>query len=394
MAAEVTVDPRLLEETRADDGSTLEMRVALGVSVKHTMRALEEILEETEHDSDWRGGWRIGRVGEDVVLGIAKSLEPERELLDLAARLTEKGLAGRLERYERPDVPLTRRHGYLLEARLRVGHQNSDLPSGWEVDLAALERVVRRAVDWCFEDAAGAAAVFSGSWGPAFVLGPGEDPADRMMDELRADGAAGAQVWAGGRTRSVYSSRVGGMITLLDSADPAGHGFWARAYAALRDVLRDVAADLAYGLVKHGSDRTASYLTSSLSRDWPHRHGCSPDPFSRGPVSIEDTHAPDAFALQALGPGYQGRIPPTPSYDRELIDQSTVLEHRDLGAWFDDLFVKLPLDRFSADVAKVPVPRVLADARAELEPILTTWRPNALIDRRALRPAPRRPRPD
>ncbi|MDQ3741069.1 MAG: hypothetical protein M3389_09020, partial [Actinomycetota bacterium] len=74
--------------------------------------------------------------------------------------------------------------------------------------------------------------------------------------------------------------------------------------------------------------------------------------------AFEDRFAPDAFGVQLLGPGYEGRVPPTPLYRAEPAGAGcTLLEHADLPAWLDEPFGP-------------EVPPVLAEAREALAPIL------------------------
>jgi hypothetical protein len=89
-----------------------------------------------------------------------------------------------------------------------------------------------------------------------------------------------------------------------------------------------------------------------------------------------DEYAPDAFGSQLLGPGYAGRVPPAPSYVKRAVADALLLEHEDPAAWYEQPFV--PATVALRNIARAPVPPVLANARAELAPIL--FRPDVIPD--------------
>lgn len=367
MSTEVVVDERLLAKTRVRRAlDSIYLRLRLSATPERTIAVLKEILVETPEveglgECDWV------RLGEHVILRFRDSWDYEREVLDLAEQLSGRGLEGRLELFEQPDIPPAHGGYYYLEARLRVGRHDDDVRARWRVDQAALELVVRRAVEWCFEDAPDAVPMFSNRDMGPFALDVGEDVGARMLEGLIVEpewGPGMARVYrvTSGGTRVVRASEVDGSVVMIDRPDSRADVSWETPYAAMRGVLCKTAPVLAYALVKHGANSS----TESLEYDWPRRPDIGPTSSTRW--DVEDTHAPDAFALQALGPGYQGRTPPAPSYTTKRIQDSTILEHCDLEAWFGSPFV--PPDTRFTEVKNIQPPAVLTDARAELAAIL------------------------
>jgi hypothetical protein len=153
-----------------------------------------------------------------------------------------------------------------------------------------------------------------------------------------------------------------GRVALIETGIP-----WRRTLAAAVEVLRSAEADLAYGFVKSGSSPLYVTQGESLRFDWPPRPDVDADRVRRGAV-YEDTHAPDAFAVQLLGPGYAERVPDAPPYEATPVGESTLLEHADLAAWFEAPFV--PPDVRWNQIRDVTPPLVLAEARVALAPIL------------------------
>lgn len=119
-------------------------------------------------------------------------------------------------------------------------------------------------------------------------------------------------------------------------------GDWESPYRALLDVLRRAAGWGSYGFVKRGTRPGA--VGWSLSGDW-----VEPAHFAGlnfGHHVYEDVLAPDAFGAQLLGPGYAGRVPSGPDWEREdLGGGSVLLVHRDPAAWFAEPFPAPELSR-------------------------------------------------
>ena len=147
-------------------------------------------------------------------------------------------------------------------------------------------------------------------------------------------------------------------------------GGWRRALAELTEMLREHAELLAYGCIKHGSAVTYARLGSSLRYDRPPRRDLPlRDAHRPGNEAFEDAYAPDAFGVQLLGPGYAGRVPDSPAWRQQRVGSASVLlEHIDLPAWFEAPFV--PCGSTNGELTEPPA--VLAQARAELAPILYT----------------------
>jgi hypothetical protein len=144
---------------------------------------------------------------------------------------------------------------------------------------------------------------------------------------------------------------------------------WREPVQELKSLLPAVAETVVYGLIKHGSSVTEAVFGESLSHDWPPRPGVRRTWPLTCARAFESSLAPDAFALQLLGPGYAGRLQPGSSWRQHNVASDTVvLEHTQPEAWFNVEFV--PYGPGMRTAIGVSEPAVLAQARREFAEIL------------------------
>ena len=368
MEHNVEIDERLLKKARGRRGpDPIYMRLVIAGDPVRLMDALEELFGTVPEDDEGLGEVDWVRVGDDVIFRLRDSWNYAGELLDLAQRLGERGFAGRIEPYRRAKVPAAVQGSqYYVMARLRVGRSDQQLKVGWRVDDAVLHGIVRRAVRWCLQETPAARVLLSPGDMGSFILDPGDNHADRLTEQLRCKDPLRPVEFASlgpiGGTRWVHAHRQTGAVELHARFRSEADDDWAALYAGVRNVLRDVASELAYGFVKHG----VNARPDPLAHDWPRRRDLIPRWSPRW--QHEDRWAPDAFAVQALGAGYQGRIPLAPSYQVEHVQDTTILEHRDLDAWFSAPLV--PAGTGVRQLVDTEPPAVLELARGELADIL------------------------
>lgn len=365
MGSHVEIDERLLKTARARrDSSSIYLRLRMSVDAQRLMDVLEEVLGTLPEDDEGLAEVDWMRIGDDVLLRLRDGADYARELLDLARDLQEQGISGRFESYRRPKAPpAVHASDYYVMARLRVGCHDEQLMPTWRVDETVLHAVVRRVARWCMSDAPDAAAVLTPRDMGQFVLPADDDHAGRLIEHLHHPMGFASLRPVGGST-FLQAARQTGEVMLMASPRSDAKGAWKPLYKGLREVLCDTAPHLAYALVKHG----VYPLGDPLEHDWPRRLDL--DPRWRPHWQWEDRWVPDAFVLQALGPGYDGRVPTAPSYSAQQLHKTTILEHRDPEAWFTTPFVPRGTDLHL--VINVKPPAVLDAARAELAAILAT----------------------
>ncbi|WP_028064761.1 hypothetical protein [Solirubrobacter soli] len=149
--------------------------------------------------------------------------------------------------------------------------------------------------------------------------------------------------------------------------------WWQATLSELAAFLERHAGRLAYGRVWRGrSPGETLRVQGMVGADWPDRRskhrgrGFSKEAF-------EAVLAPDAFGVQLLGPGYAGRVPVGPRWrGRPAGENAVLLEHVDPAAWFAAPFETQWTHWGPGKPVppEVPVPAVLAEARADLASIL------------------------
>jgi hypothetical protein len=374
----ISIDKALFDELRVPerDIHVLVLRVDRD-QLEHAEAAVDQVLlryhEEDEERYETvglsRGAWTWTRANDAIVMDVLDCDDPVLATVEeLAADLAALGVSGRLEPRPTTQVERLPALAYVIEARLHVGEAAPDGESlGWHTETEAWERVLTVAVDWCTDRGRLRDVVFRKSFLDPFLLDLKEDPIGRLMKE-REDNP---ELWTndGGETRWVTTDRMQSRISLitlfpLEESSPP----WRLAYAGMKEAVTVAADQIAYAFVKHGASTQYAELGMSLL-DWPARPGWDHRMTSGITAVLQDDHrAPDAFALQALGPGYDLPEPSFPSFTTERVSHTQLLEHNDLDAWFEGLFI--PPGTPYVDLPRIPIPTVLADARAELDPIL------------------------
>jgi hypothetical protein len=330
-----------------------------------------------EHDPARPGEWEWLGMPDGVLLLISDCDLFEEMMGELVAGLQCRGIEGVLDVHDWPRLPPAPAMGHILSCHLRVRGRRTHEVGGnrpvfmWRPDLDAHGVAVAAVERWCKQLGGQAAYEIRKSTIGPFPIDFHDDATLPFHEAFTDNGDGELRGATGEEWRQVgVSAYVGGIGLAIGSAD-LDVGTWRTPLEELTTLLRDNADALAYAYVRRS--RMASKFDDPLDRDWPPRPGNRPRGGGFTDRSFEDVFAPDAFAVQLLGEGYAGRIPDTIGYRREEVGEAgTLLEHVDLPAWFDAPFVP---DGRLPDPAEPP-PVVLADARAELEPIL--YRPGAL----------------
>lgn len=323
-------------------------------------------------DPPFAGEWDWVRVSDGVLVQVVECDTLEEVLPAVAAALERRGIEGAFDVHEPPAVATPPRTAHLLECRVRV--RGDRLRRGprdylWQADPDAHEAILAVADRWCRRRGAGAAySLSSGTVGPVPVEA-GENVLDRMREAVVDRIHTEVSAVMADEFRSVAARAWAGGVSLVVGGAWLEGGRWRRALGDLTGVLRDHAGLLAYGSVRRGWAVEEARLGDGLPYDWPQRTDSQPHGIGFAPQGFEDVYAPDAFAVQLLGPGYAGRVPDSAAWREERVGSAAVLlEHVDLPAWFDAPFV--PFRQRPRNVEEVQIPAVLAEARKELAPIL------------------------
>ena len=129
--------------------------------------------------------------------------------------------------------------------------------------------------------------------------------------------------------------------------------------AAVKELFAQVAADLVYARVRRENDPHRAESPETHQADRP-RH------YYLDAIAYEDHLAPDAYAVQLLGPGYRERLPDGGEWrTTELPGRRVLLEHADPAGWFDEIRLEAAIRGRS-----VPSSALRAQARASIAPIL------------------------
>jgi hypothetical protein len=355
---------------------------ALRESVLEVQAAYRAEAERApEPDPPWTGEWDWVRVSDGVLVQVVECEALESVLPAIAAALERRGIEGAFDLPDEASVATRPRTAHMIECRARV--RGARLRRGprdylWQADPQAHQQILAAAERWCRRRGQRATESLSvGTVGPVAVE-PDEDVLDRMheavADRIHVELCA---VTADG-FRSVAVRAWSGGVTLVEGGAWVEAGHWRRALAELTGVLRDQADQLVYGFVRRGWAVDAALLSDSPAYDWPQRADHQPSGIGFTPQAFDDVFAPDAFAVQLLGPGYAGRAPDASAWRQERAGTAAVLlEHLDLPAWFDAPFVPFRDRTWQRDHPQPPA--ILARAREALAPIL--YSPGVLSER-------------
>jgi hypothetical protein len=290
----------------------------------------------------------------------------------VAAALERRGIEGVFDVRERPVVATPPVTAHLLECRLRVrGMRVRQEPRAyrWRPDTGAHEAILAAAERWCRRHGRRATdSLSSGTVGPV-PIEPGEDVLERINEEVAANMYVSLSAVTADEFRSIGARAWVGGVSLVVGGAWVEAGEWQRPLAELTGLLRDHADLLAYGYIRRGWAVTEALLGNSLPFDWPYRADHQPRGAGFTHQAFDDVYAPDAFAVQLLGPGYSGRWPDSEPWLAEpAVSAAVLLKHGDLPAWFGAPFV--PFRQRSQHPDQEATPAVLAEAREALAPVL------------------------
>ena len=262
---------------------------------------------------------------------------------------------------------------WLIECRARVAGTPGAMASlpAWNPDPDALLRVVRA---WSQRCVALPATVGTLQLSPSLEMEVAlDDSLDAMVRQIMLEKLQNLsrfelRVCGGGRWRILQVNAYMGAVGIFEMADDLlDESGWRPVLGQMRELIIGAHHDLAYALVKHGSNVLAATLGYSLGQDWPPRDGFTAPWYLEGP--FEYAYAPDAFALQLLGPGYPAHTPAGDDWVRtELTPGFTLVEHRRVEEWFGHPFMPFGGD----SLMRVPhdPPRVLVQARDDFAAVL------------------------
>jgi hypothetical protein len=342
-------------------------------SLLEVQDAFEASAETSAHaDPPFVGEWDWLRVRDGVLITVVECDALEDVLPAVAAGLERRGVGGDFDLRDRPVVATPPVSAHLLECRLRVrGERVRREPRSyrWHPDPEAHESILAAAEKWCRRHGRGAnESLTAGIVGPV-PIEPGEDVLARLREEVVDNMYGSLSAVTADEFRSVAARAWVGGVSLVVGGAWVEAGEWQRPLAELTGLLREHADLLAYAYVRRGWAVTEALLGDSLPFDWPHRADHQPRGAGFTHQAFDDVYAPDAFAVQLLGPGYAGRLPENTAWLAEPAGSGAVLvEHVDLPAWFDAPFI--PFRERPRHPDQVPVPTVLAEAREALAPIL------------------------
>jgi hypothetical protein len=393
----VQVTGRVFERWRELDSQFKDPSLALlfssPLSPSEAAQALEQAAEEATSelmppenpgpgvDEARTGNCSVMASPVGVVLQIEEGPDDFDALLGLiVAGLERRAVDGEFDLYEPADVPEVERTIPLLECHIRVLGARYRYPNkfhGWRPDQEALRVALEAGVGWCTRRPGALGLSIKVHLLPRVSIVSADELETRLREAISKtaqmgvfDLSATGSHWQ--RTVAVQPSTA--RVALIEGAEDMRQGRWRAAAQEMKGLLAETAGVAVYGFVKHGSKWTSAKLGGSLGDDWPPR-----DIMLVLARAYEDLYAPDAFAIQLLGPGYAGRIPEHPHWRRvELDPEHVILEHTSPSDWFETAFA--PHGGARSPIHAFDPPDVLARARQELEPIIIT--PEELMDMR------------
>jgi hypothetical protein len=332
--------------------------------VRGALRALKDGAGVDEYP----GEWSVARAGAAVLLEVEEPDDFEWSLRAIVSYLEREGVDGEVEVWEEEPPPYPIDPAYVLDCRMRVrGERLHRGPGnwGWVADPAALEDLAEMAFEWSMAVAVGEPVALSVAGVPDVWVRSRDDLSASTRQAVQAGELVGW--WTlGTESRRVKVHPFMGRISVIATI-PSGE--WRAHLPGLSAFLRDCSPLLAYGLIKHGSSGGLAASGYSIVRDWPPRPGGVRPKDIDLAAAFENTHAPDSFAVQLLGPGYDSGVVSGPSWRREQVGTDALLvEHVDPAAWFDHEFV--PFNPGMTGHRDAVPPEVLVQAREDFARIL------------------------
>ncbi len=348
-----------------------ETAPALRAAIRRARHEFEEGPDFPEgYEEPSLGSWSVDLLPEGAFLAVGDKPERFEEMFEfVVAALREDGVTGALELYVPPGPPPLPRRFDLVECQLRIrdGAEEGRVPA----DRDALRRRFEAALEWCLADADDAITSVSTGFGGQFAVSVS---AILAAVRPRADGSLPQWIV---RVHCLHADRVRvlsldatyGRVSMIEGGPALVWGAWEPIVDRFRDLLVAGADDLAYALLKRGSDFGQAENGTSLDHDWPARDGAVHTSKLHRRVA---THVPDAFGLQLLGPGHLDRAPDGPAWRRTAVGRDHVL----LEAAEPERFFAQRTMPFGGH-ARTDVPDFLATARADFAPLLAVKPPKA-----------------
>ena len=312
-------------------------------------------------DEPFAGEWDVTRVPEGAMLiGGYKSDAFEELLQAIVEDLGREGLRGTLDLYALPEVPSLPAGIGVVEARVRVlGRRVVNGRDRWAANRAALDRVLRTASRWCLEARPDRGVTLRRGAMPELLVRRCDSPYGRLRDVMGDAGWTTLRSVGNERFRSATVAPDEGRVTIVEGGPVVHRAGWRPSVAAATEFLRAVSADVVYGFTRRVSRLTDAEFPNPQSTD---RLQTS----QLDAVAHEERFAPDAFAIQLLGPGYAARIPIGEDWrEIQLGAGRVLLEHTDPAPWFDEITLEEALAGES-----VPRRGVVERARSDFAPIL------------------------
>jgi hypothetical protein len=335
----------------------------LSQSVKRVVKAFE-----TKHadvppgvDEPFAGEWDVARVPEGAMLvGGYKSDAFEELLHAIVEDLGRKGVRGTLDLYELPEAPSLPAGIGVIEARVRVlGRRVVNGRDRWAAKRAALDRMLKAATRWCLEARPDRGVTLQNGAMPALLIRRCDSPYGRLRDVMGEAGWTTLRSVGHDRFRSATVAPGEGRVTIVEGGPVLHRAGWRSSVDAAKEFLRGVSADAVYGFVRRVSRVTDAEFADRQSTD---RLRTS----QLDAIAHEERCAPDAFAIQLLGPRYAGRIPAGEDWRETKLGAGRVLlEHVNPAPWFDEVTLEEALGGES-----VPRHAVVERARSDFAPIL------------------------
>jgi hypothetical protein len=366
-------EPTLLLKFSPAGESTAAVH-AVRESISEVWPTVQKEIDESEDPDRFAGEWRCLATPGGVLIQVAECNVFEQIIRGLVRGLERRGIDGIVGLPEQPTGVEAPSNADMLICRLRVsGHRRRfDLGYEWDPDPDAQAKIVAAAEHWCKQLGEQAGYALTKSTITRVPIGLGEDATAALL-EGSSDNANAMLVAVSDREfRKIGAGPAGGLGLIVGGAT-IEEGGWRAALDELTRLLCENADLLVYSHVRRGWSG-GLFSRPSQAHDWPSRPDAEPTAAGWTNQAFEDVFAPDAFALQLLGPAYAGRLTDTPHYRRDRVgDGHTLLEHTDPTAWFEAPFIPRGQHPGFGDLTPPPV---LVEAREELAPILYT--PGAL----------------
>jgi hypothetical protein len=329
-------------------------------------------------EAPFPGEWSVVPVSDGALLYGGRKCETvehgEFLITAVVAALDRQGVRGKLDLFLQPRPPRPPEAGDCLQASVQVlgrylddGHQHH-----WFAQRSAFEHVAAAATHWCLGSRPDVGITLQAGATPIMLVRRHEVPSQRVREVLYSEWRIYFHSIGTDRFRGLVTSHSDGRVTLIAGGAATGAVSWQATVASMQSFLSEQADRLVYGWVSRmGSISEATYL------------GSLPDTFSKGRrwadsgSALAHRLAPDACAIQLLGPTYAPRIPRHSDWHATSLDAGrTLLTHTESEAWLQPPTISERLrDRdCRAEIA--------AHARETLAPILNDFAPDDQARRR------------